>query len=297
MSLFQAIVLGLVQGLTEFLPISSTAHLRIVPELLGWQDPGAAYSAVIQLGTVAAVLIYFRRDIVSLGKAFFQGLLRRQPFATTESRLAWFVLVGTLPIGLCGLAFKKAIETSLRSLYIISGSLIVLALVLFIVERRASHKRTLADMRWQDGIIVGLWQALALIPGSSRSGTTLTGALSLGLRREDAARYSFLLSIPATSLAGIFELKHLLEATERPSTVALVVGTVVAFGSGWAAIAWLLSYLRTRSTLIFIVYRVVLGVVLLGLLQLNVLRPMSGVENVDTPARPLKVPVEKQLTE
>ncbi|HEX8434908.1 undecaprenyl-diphosphate phosphatase [Archangium sp.] len=297
MSLLQAIVLGLVQGLTEFLPISSTAHLRIVPELLGWQDPGAAYSAVIQLGTVAAVLIYFRRDIVSLGKAFFQGLLRRQPFATTESRLAWFVLVGTLPIGLCGLAFKKAIETSLRSLYIISGSLIVLALVLFIVERRASHKRTLADMRWQDGIIVGLWQALALIPGSSRSGTTLTGALSLGLRREDAARYSFLLSIPATSLAGIFELKHLLEATERPSTVALVVGTVVAFGSGWAAIAWLLSYLRTRSTLIFIVYRVVLGVVLLGLLQLNVLRPMSGVENVDTPARPLKVPVEKQLTE
>jgi undecaprenyl-diphosphatase len=297
MSLLQAIVLGLVQGLTEFLPISSTAHLRIVPELFGWQDPGAAYSAVIQLGTVAAVLIYFRRDIVALGKAFFQGLLKRQPFATTESRLAWFVLVGTLPIGICGLAFKKAIETSLRSLYIISGSLIVLAIVLFIVERRASHKRTLADMRWQDGIIVGLWQALALIPGSSRSGTTLTGALSLGLRREDAARYSFLLSIPATSLAGIFELKHLLEATERPSTVALVVGTVVAFGSGWAAIAWLLSYLRTRSTLIFIVYRVALGVVLLVLLQMNVLRPMSGVENVDTQTKPLKIPVEKQLTE
>jgi undecaprenyl-diphosphatase len=297
MSLLQAIVLGLVQGLTEFLPISSTAHLRIVPELFGWQDPGAAYSAVIQLGTVAAVLIYFRRDIVALGKAFFQGLLQRQPFATTESRLAWFVLVGTLPIGVCGLAFKKSIETSLRSLYVISGSLIVLAIVLFIVERRASHKRTLADMRWQDGIIVGLWQALALIPGSSRSGTTLTGALSLGLRREDAARYSFLLSIPATTLAGVFELKHLLEATERPSTVALVVGTVVAFGSGWAAIAWLLSYLRTRSTLIFIVYRVVLGVVLLGLLQMNVLRPMSGVENVDTQTKPLKIPVEKQLTE
>jgi undecaprenyl-diphosphatase len=297
MSLLQAIVLGLVQGLTEFLPISSTAHLRIVPELLGWKDPGAAYSAVIQLGTVAAVLIYFRKDLVTLGGAFFQGLLKRQPFATLESRLAWFVLVGTLPIGLCGLAFKKTIEGSLRSLYVISGSLIVLALILFIVERMASHKRTLADMRWQDAIIVGLWQALALIPGSSRSGTTITGALSLGLRREDAARYSFLLSIPATTLAGVFELKHLLEATERPSAVALWTGTLVAFASGWAAIAWLISYLRRRSTLIFIIYRVVLGVVLLGLLHQGVLRPLSGVENVDTPNKPLQLPVEKQLTE
>lgn len=297
MSLLQAIVLGLVQGLTEFLPISSTAHLRIVPELLGWKDPGAAYSAVIQLGTVAAVLIYFRKDLVTLGGAFFQGLLKRQPFATLESRLAWFVLVGTLPIGLCGLAFKKTIEGSLRSLYVISGSLIVLAIILFIVERMASHKRTLADMRWQDAIIVGLWQALALIPGSSRSGTTITGALSLGLRREDAARYSFLLSIPATTLAGVFELKHLLEATERPSAVALWTGTLVAFASGWAAIAWLISYLRRRSTLIFIIYRVVLGVVLLGLLHQGVLRPLSGVENVDTPNKPLQVPVEKQLTE
>jgi undecaprenyl-diphosphatase len=152
-------------------------------------------------------------------------------------------------------------------------------------------------MRWQDAIIVGLWQALALIPGSSRSGTTITGALSLGLRREDAARYSFLLSIPATTLAGIFELKHLLEATERPSAVALWTGTLVAFVSGWAAIAWLLSYLRKRSTLIFVIYRVVLGVVLLGLLHQGVLRPLSGVENVDTPNKPLQVPVEKQLTE
>ncbi|WNG50745.1 undecaprenyl-diphosphate phosphatase [Archangium minus] len=297
MSLLQAIILGLVQGLTEFLPISSTAHLRIVPELLGWPDPGAAYSAVIQLGTVAAVLIYFRKDLVTLTRAFFQGLVRREPFGTTESRLAWFVLIGTLPIGICGLAFKKTIETSLRSLYVISASLIVLAVILFVVERLASHKRTLDDMRWRDGLIVGLWQALALIPGSSRSGTTITGGLSLGLRREDAARYSFLLSIPATTLAGIFELKHLLEATERPSAVALWVGTLVAFGSGMAAIAWLLSYLRKRSTFIFIVYRVVLGVVLLALLQGGVLRPQSGLENTDTTNKPLKLPVEKQLTE
>ncbi|SEM30241.1 undecaprenyl-diphosphatase [Stigmatella aurantiaca] len=297
MSLIEAIVLGLVQGLTEFLPISSTAHLRIVPELFGWQDPGAAYSAVIQLGTVAAVLIYFRKDLVQLTAAFFQGLVRRQPFATLESRLAWFVLVGTLPIGVCGLALKKYIESSLRSLYIISGSLIILALILFLVERIASHQRTLKDMRWRDGIIIGLWQALALIPGSSRSGTTLTGALSLGLRREDAARYSFLLSIPATSLAGLFELKHLLEADARPSALALWTGTLVAFGSGWAAIAWLIRYLRTRTTLVFIVYRVALGLALIGLLEAGVLKPLSGVENVAPPEQPVKAQVEKQVTD
>ncbi|HYI00216.1 undecaprenyl-diphosphate phosphatase [Hyalangium sp.] len=297
MSLIEAIVLGLVQGLTEFLPISSTAHLRIVPELFGWKDPGAAYSAVIQLGTVAAVLIYFRSDLVKLTAAFFQGLLRREPFATLESRLAWFVLVGTLPIGVCGLAFKKYIESSLRSLYIISASLIILAIILFIVERMASHQRTLADMRWRDGLIIGAWQAVALIPGSSRSGTTLTGALSLGLRREDAARYSFLLSIPATTLAGVFELKHLLEADSRPSTLALVTGTLVAFGSGWAAIAWLLRYLRTRSTMVFVVYRVVLGLGLIGLLQAGLLKPLSGVENLADQEHPTKPPVEKQVTD
>lgn len=297
MSLIEAIVLGLVQGLTEFLPISSTAHLRIAPELFGWKDPGAAYSAVIQLGTVAAVLIYFRKDIVSLTAAFFRGLAKRDPFGTLESRLAWFVLVGTLPIGVCGLAFKKLIETQFRSLYVISGSLITLALILFFVERRASHQRTLADMRWKDGIIIGLWQALALIPGSSRSGTTLTGGLSLGLKREDAARYSFLLSIPATTLAGIFELKHLLEAAERPSALSLWVGTLVAFGSGMAAIAWLLAYLRSRTMLVFVVYRVALGLGLLVLLQLGKLKPMSGVENIDVPKEPGRQQIEKQVTD
>jgi undecaprenyl-diphosphatase len=297
MSLLEAIVLGLVQGLTEFLPISSTAHLRIAPELFGWKDPGAAYSAVIQLGTVAAVLIYFRKDIVALVAAFFRGLARREPFGTLESRLAWFVLVGTLPVGVCGLAFKKLIENQFRSLYVISGSLIILALILFAVERYASHQRTLADMGWKDGIIIGLWQALALIPGSSRSGTTLTGGLSLGFKREDAARYSFLLSIPATTLAGVFELKHLLEATERPSALSLWVGTLVAFGSGMAAIAWLLSYLRSRTTLVFVVYRVALGVLLLVLLQAGKLQPMSGVENMDVQREPGKQQMEKQITD
>lgn len=276
MSLIEAVVLGLVQGVTEFLPISSTAHLRIAPELLGWRDPGAAYSAVIQLGTVAAVVLYFWRDLLRLTKAFFQGLRERRPFGTVESRLAWFVLLGTIPIGVCGLLFKGAIETSLRSLHVVAASLILLAVVLFVVERRARHHRRIEDMTLTDGLFIGACQALALIPGSSRSGTTLTGGLALGLRREDAARYSFLLSIPATALAGLFELKHLLEAADRPSTAALAVGTVVSFASGMAAIAGLLRFLRTRTTLVFVVYRVALGGLLLALLGAGILKPHSG---------------------
>jgi len=274
--LIEAIVLGLVQGLTEFLPISSTAHLRIVPELLGWGDPGAAFSAVIQLGTVAAVLIYFRRDLWSLTAAALRSLRNRRPLETTESRLAWFVALGTIPIGVAGLVFKGVIETRLRSLYVISASLMVLAVVLWIVERTASHRRTLEEMTVRDGLAIGLWQCLALVPGASRSGTTITGGLSLGLRREDAARYSFLLSIPATTLAGVFELKHLLEAADRPSTAALVAGTAVAFASGMASIAGLLRYLRTRTMAVFVVYRLLLGGALLALLLTGVLAPQAG---------------------
>jgi undecaprenyl-diphosphatase len=247
--------------------------LRIVPALLGWEDPGAAYSAVIQLGTVGAVLLYFAKDLGRLSRAFVQGLVAKRPFGTEDSRLAWFVGLGTIPIGVLGLLFKKAIETSLRSLYVIACSLIVLALVLWAVERLASHKRTLAEMTLKDGLIIGLWQAMALIPGSSRSGTTLTGGLSLGFNRADAARYSFLLSIPATTLAGIFELKHVLGATEHPPVVMLAVGTAVSFVSGIGAIWGLLQFLRSRSTLVFVVYRIVLGLGLIGLLQAGALVP------------------------
>lgn len=273
MSLLEAIVLGLVQGLTEFLPISSTAHLRIVPALLGWDDPGAAYSAVIQLGTVLAVLVAFRQDIAKLTQAFLRGLLDRAPFGTEASRLAWYVGVGTIPISVFGLLFKAAIKTTLRSLYVMSGSLIALAIVLFLVERLASHKRTISEMTMKDGVIVGLWQALALIPGSSRSGTTITGALALGLRREDAARYSFLLSIPATTLAGLHELKDVFTDPARPPLVALLVGTAVSFASGLLAIEGLLKFVKTRSMLVFVVYRIGLGLLLLGLLSAGVLQP------------------------
>ncbi|MBX7115629.1 MAG: undecaprenyl-diphosphate phosphatase [Myxococcaceae bacterium] len=297
MSLLEAAVLGVVQGLTEFLPISSTAHLRIVPALLGWKDPGAAYSAVIQLGTVAAVLVYFAKDIGKLWLAFFAGLKARAPFATVESRLAWCVGLGTLPIGVCGLAFKKSIETSFRSLYVMAISLMVLAVILAVVEKVAAHQRRIEDITVKDGLIIGMWQAVALIPGSSRSGTTLTGALSLGFKREDAARFSFLLSIPATTLAGVSELYGLLKAQKHPaqveqaltavaesgvkdalgyshpSTLALIVGTVVSFVAGWLAIAGLLRLLRTRSTMPFVIYRLVLGALLLVLLQRGVLQP------------------------
>ncbi len=275
MSLVEAVVLGLVQGITEFLPISSTAHLRIVPALLGWGDPGAAYSAVIQLGTVAAVLIYFAKDLAKLTRAFVVGIIERKPFGTVESRLAWYVGIGSVPAVLMGVLFKKAIETSLRSLYVISFSMIALAVALFIVERSSKRNRPLDSMTLKDGVVVGLWQTLALIPGSSRSGTTLTGGLSLGLTREAAARFSFLLSIPITTAAGVFELKHLLDAdpAHSPGLLALGVGTAVSFVSGLLAIAGLLKLLRTRSLLGFVIYRIALGVLLLGLLGTGVLQP------------------------
>ena len=272
MTVLQAIVLGVVQGLTEFLPISSTAHLRVVPALLGWPDPGAAYTAVIQLGTVLAVILYFAKDLGRLTGAFVRGLVARKPFDTPDSRLAWCVALGTIPIGIAGLLLKKTIETTFRSLYVISASLIILAVVLFIVERVAQQRRTIGEVTIRDGIIVGLWQAVALIPGSSRSGTTITGSLLRGFKREDAARFSFLLSIPATGLAGVFELKHLLEAPERP-ILMMAIGTAVSFVSGLAAIAWLLKLLRTRGLLGFVVYRIGLGVLLLALIVTGQLEP------------------------
>ena len=276
MGLLEAIVLGLVQGLTEFLPISSTAHLRVAPELLGWPDPGAAYSAVIQLGTVLAVLIYFRRDVGRLTLAFFQGLVRRQPWGTEDARLAWSVLLGSIPIAVLGLLLKPIIETSFRSLYVVAIALIVLALVLFWAERTATHSRPLESLTVRDGVLIGVAQALALVPGVSRSGITLTAGFKLGLQREAAARYSFLLSLPATAGAGLLELRHLVKDHEHVPLVMVAVGTLVSFLSGMAAIAWLLHYLRTRTALVFVGYRIALGVLLLVLLSLGVLQARSG---------------------
>lgn len=274
MSLLEALVLGAVQGITEFLPISSTAHLRVVPALLGWRDPGAAYSAVIQLGTTAAVIVYFFGDVWRIAASMLTGLKKREPMHDQDARIGWYVVVGTIPIVIAGLSLKSFIENEFRSLYVIAFALIGLATVLFASERLAKHNRGMDALGMRDGVLIGVAQAMALVPGSSRSGVTLTAGLMLGLTRETAARYSFLLSIPATTAAGLYELKHLIDALQigqGPGVAAMVVGTVSSFVFGYGAIAGMLRFLRTRTTLVFIVYRIALGVGLLLLLRAGVL--------------------------
>lgn len=276
MTLVEASVLGVVQGLTEFLPISSIAHLRVVPALFGWSDPGAAFSAVIQLGTLLAVLVYFASDLRDIMVAALKGVFGGKPWANQEARLAWYITIGTLPIGICGLAFKKQIEGEWRSLYVISASLIILGILLWAAERRASFQREVAHLGWLDSQLIGLAQALALIPGSSRSGTTMTAAMFLGLTREAAARFSFLLGIPAIGAAGVFELRELLRhGVGEAGLVALAVGTATSAVSGYLAIDLLLRYLRRNTTYIFVWYRIGLGLLLLALLGAGILRPLG----------------------
>ncbi len=273
MTLIEAVVLGLVQGFTEFLPISSTAHLRFLPAILGWGDPGAAVSAVIQLGTMVAVVAFFREDLLKLVSAFVKGVLSRRPFEEFESRLAWYIGIGTIPVGVFGLLFKHSIETSARSMYLIAASLIIFALILALAERLANHRREIKSVTLWDGLIVGLAQAFALIPGSSRSGTTITAAFFVGMTREAAARFSFLLSIPAVIASGLFELYEIRHTLTGGSALNLIVAIAVSASSGYAAIAFLLRYLRTHSTFIFIFYRILLGGLILFLLSRNVLSP------------------------
>jgi undecaprenyl-diphosphatase len=263
----QAIILGLVQGLTEFLPISSIAHLRVIPALLGWPDPGAAFSAVIQLGTLVAVLVYFGRDLGVMTRAVLQGIFDGRPWRKQEARLAWFILLGTLPIGVCGLVFKRYIEGEFRSLYVISASLIVLGILLWVAEGTATFRRDVGQIGFVDSQAIGLAQALSLIPGSSRSGTTMTAAMFLGLTREAAARFSFILGIPAIAAAGLFELRDLLRhGLSGAGMPAFVIGILTSAVSGYLAIDLLLRYLRTRTTHVFVWYRIGLGLLLLGLL-------------------------------
>lgn len=276
MTVAQAIILGIVQGLTEFLPISSIAHLRVIPALLGWPDPGAAFSAVIQLGTLAAVLAYFSQDIWIMARAALRGVADGRPWARQEARLLWFIVVGTLPIVVCGLAFKRYIVGEFRSLYVISASLIVLGILLWVAERRAGFHLRVESIGWVDSQLIGLAQALALIPGSSRSGTTITAAMFLGLTREAAARFSFLLGIPAIGGAGLFELRELLaHGMGSAGLSVLAIGILASAVSGYLAIDLLLRYLRTRTTYVFVWYRIALGLFLLALLTLGVLQPLG----------------------
>jgi undecaprenyl-diphosphatase len=255
LSAFEAIVLGIVQGLTEFLPISSTAHLRIVPAFAGWDDPGAAFTAVVQLGTMAAVLLYFRRDLWRIARASLAALRDRGARRSTDARLGLYIVLGTIPIGILGLIFKDQVENGARDLTLIGCALIALGLLLLVAERAASHRRDLDDLRAQ---------AAALVPGVSRSGSTLTAGLFLGFDRVAAARYSFLLSVPAVVLSGLFELRHVGDG-RHAAALPTAIATLAAFVVGYASIAFLLRYLTSHTTVLFVVYRVVLGVVVLAL--------------------------------
>ena len=274
MSLFEAIVLGITQGLTEFLPISSTAHLRIVPAFAGWEDPGAAFTAVTQLGTMTAVLLYFRADLARIARAWLRSL--RDPAARRDhdARMGWYIILGTIPIGIFGLAFKDQIENGARDLYLISIALIVLGFVLLAAERVGRKERQIEDITRRDGIVVGFAQALALIPGVSRSGATISAGLFLGFDRTSAARFSFLLSIPAVVLSGLLEFASILNGSDgqHAGLGALAVATFLAFVVGYASIAFLLRYLSDHSTIVFVVYRVALGSLVLLLVSTGAIK-------------------------
>jgi undecaprenyl-diphosphatase len=269
--LLKAIVLGLVQGLTEFLPISSSAHLRIFPELWGWGDPGAAFTAVIQIGTELAVLLYFRKDIWRIAKAWLLSLFKPEWRGHLDARMGWFIIIGSLPIVVLGILLKDVIERDFRNLWIIGTTLIVLGLVLGIADRVSSNDKQIRQITLRDAVLMGGAQALALIPGVSRSGATISMGRFLGYEREAATRYAFLLAIPAVVGAGVFELKEIPHGENAYGWGPTVVATVVSFVVGYAAIAWLLRYVSTRSYTPFVVYRVLLGGATLALLAAGVL--------------------------
>jgi undecaprenyl-diphosphatase len=268
MDALQAIVLGIVQGLTEFLPISSTAHLRIVPAFAGWDDPGTAFTAVVQLGTMAAVLLYFRQDLWNIAVAWLRSLRDPEVRRTTDARLGWAIVIGTIPISILGLAFKDKIETDARQLTLIGITLIVLGLVLEAAERVGRKEREIESLTLRDGVIIGFAQALALVPGVSRSGSTISAGLFLGFDRAAAARYSFLLSVPAVVLSGLFELKDVGNGGGA-GAVPTAIATILAFVVGYASIAWFLKYLVRHPVTVFVIYRVALGALLLVLVATN----------------------------
>lgn len=271
----EAAFLGLVQGLTEFLPVSSSAHLRIIGPLLpSGGDPGAAFTAITQLGTEAAVLLYFRHDIVRMARAWGASLVGRGPRGDPDARMAWLVILGTLPIAVLGLLFKDAIEGSLRNLNITAAMLILFALVLAAADRYGRKARTLDRLTWRHGALFGMAQAMALIPGVSRSGGTITAGLLMGYTREAAARYSFLLAIPAVLASGLYQLAKSWGQSGPVAAGPTVLATLIAFVVGYGAIAVFLRFVSTRGYLPFVYYRIALGVLVFGLLQAQLLSPL-----------------------
>lgn len=273
MNWFQAIILGIVQGLTEFLPVSSSGHLRIVPAFFGWEDPGTAFTAVTQLGTIAAVLIYFRRDLYRILTVWTRSLWTPSLRKELDAKLGWFIGLGTIPLGVFGLLFNDFIEKSARDLRLIGCTLILLGILLQVAEMFGKQRKMVAELTLKDGLIIGFAQAMAAIPGVSRSGATITAGLFLGFTREAAARYSFLLSVPAVVLSGIYKLEDI-TAGDGPTLTATVIATILAFVSGYAAIAWMLKYVSSHSMRGFVVYRILLGLMVLTLVGAGLIEPL-----------------------
>ncbi|MER5481392.1 undecaprenyl-diphosphate phosphatase [Streptomyces sp. NPDC002734] len=315
MSWFESLVLGLVQGLTEFLPISSSAHLRLTAAFSGWQDPGAAFTAITQIGTEAAVLIYFRQDIGRIVSAWFRSLRDREARRDHDAKMGWLVIVGSIPIGVLGVALKDHIEGPFRDLRVTATMLILVGVVIGVADRlaeraaeaaerpveggvrpvgsgvrpvggggrpvgsggrhRLRRPKDLTHLGVRDGLIFGLCQAMALVPGVSRSGATISGGLFMGYRREAAARYSFLLAIPAVLASGLFELKDAAEGS-HVSWGPTFLATVIAFVCGYAVIAWFMKFISTKSFMPFVWYRIALGLLILGLITTGVLSPHAA---------------------
>lgn len=282
MNFIEAIILGIIQGLTEFLPISSTAHLTISGKLMNliseqFPERWTSFIAVIQIGTLISVLIYFWKDLILITKDFVQeNLVHRKKFSVQNinSKMGWYIIIATIPVVIIGLAFKDFIEGIFtKNLIVISSSLIILAIILVIAEKVGKFNRSKENLRWQDALIIGIAQALALIPGSSRSGTTITAGLFLGLNRETAARFSFLMSIPAVAASGLLQFYQALKFVDTNQLVAMTISTIVSAIVGYLSIDFLIKYLRTRSMLIFILYRIVIGILILTLIYNGIIQP------------------------
>lgn len=270
----EAILLGLVQGLTEFLPVSSSAHLRIIgPMLPSGGDPGAAFTAITQLGTEAAVLIYFRHDIARIIRAWFLSLANSGERRNPDARMGWLIIIGTLPIAILGFLLKDWITGSLRNLYLTATMLILFALILAGADRFGRKERTLSELSWRQGLLFGFAQALALIPGVSRSGGTITAGLLMGFTREAAARYSFLLAVPAVMASGFYQLYKSWEDGIPMGAGPTALATAIAFVVGYGVIVVFLKLVSSRSYMPFVYYRIALGAFVFGLLSLGLLAP------------------------
>ncbi|MFC5218031.1 undecaprenyl-diphosphate phosphatase [Streptomyces coerulescens] len=287
MSWFESLILGLVQGLTEFLPVSSSAHLRLTAAFSGWEDPGAAFTAITQIGTEAAVLIYFRKDIGRIISAWLRSLTNKEMRQDHDAQMGWLVIVGSIPIGVLGLTLKDQIEGPFRDLRITATMLIVVGIIIGVADRLAARdetggrhraakqRKSLESLNVKDGLIFGLCQSAALIPGVSRSGATISGGLFMGYQREAAARYSFLLAIPAVLASGLFELKDAMES-DHVSWGPTIFATIIAFATGYAVIAWFMKYISTKSFMPFVWYRIALGIVIIVLVTAGVLSPHAA---------------------